>query len=208
MLLREMVIIIMDNLIIALTGPSGAGKTTLSDRLVLEDNFYVPTHTTTRKRRSDDSDNLYRYFSHESFRNEVLLNNFLFWSGDSDIIDKRYGNYYGLLKKDFYDASFHNRLIFYISYKDIETILSLKNAGLNIEIVNLLYRNLRESMVMRLIGNERNHTPEEIKNRIVCAEDYEMKFRKILDSHDVLKIYTDVYNEEETYNIVKTRKLK
>lgn len=198
----------MDNLIIALTGPSGSGKTTLSDKLVLRDNFFVPTHTTTRSPRTDDSTGLYRHLNHDEFRREALLNNFLFWSGDSDIIDMSCGNFYGVLKRDFDNCLTHNRLILYVSYKDIENIFKLKKAGYNIEIINLLYSNLQLCMPIRLTSNNRNHSKEDIKNRITCAMEYEKNFRCLLDSYDILKIYTDLYDEEETYDIVKSRKLK
>lgn len=198
----------MKKIIIAITGPSGVGKSTLGDKLVENDDFVLPVHTTTRVPRLDDQIGFYRYLSHEEFRTEVVLNNFLFWSGDNSIVDKKYGNYYGILNNDYNMVSYNDRVIFFISYKDIDTILSLKKIGYNIEIVNLLYFDIEKSMEQRLSIGTRNHSIEDIRKRIQCAKDYEKLFRKKLDDNDVLKIYTDLCDSEETYSIVKRKKIK
>lgn len=198
----------MNKIIIAITGPSGVGKNTLSDKLVEKDGFVVPTHTTTRNPRSDDADGFYRYLTHNEFKNEVCLNNFLYWSGDNTIIDKKYGNYYGMLKKDYGIISEKSRIVIFISYKDIDSILYLKQMGYNIEIVNLLYNDIEKNMIKRLSDVNRNHSAEDIKRRIECAISYEKQFRQKMDSYDVLKIYTDLCDADETYNIVKKKKIK
>ena len=198
----------MNKMIIAITGPSGVGKSTLSDKLVKNDGFVVPTHTTTRSPRSDDVVGFYRYLSHDEFKNDVILNKFLYWSGDSNVIDKKYGNYYGMLKSDYHDVSKNDKIVIFISYKDIDSILYLKSIGYNIEVVNLLYYDIDENMIIRLSDASRNHSEEDIKRRIECAKSYEELFRQKLDGYNVLKIYTDLCDEEETYNIVKKKKIK
>lgn len=52
--------------IIAVTGPSGAGKTTLVNELSKRHNLAVPKHCTTREPRGDDN-GLYRYLTHEEY---------------------------------------------------------------------------------------------------------------------------------------------
>ncbi len=198
----------MNKIIIAITGPSGVGKNTLCDKLVEKDGFVVPKHTTTRNPRCDDAVGFYRYLNHDEFKNNVILNKFLYWSGDSSIIDKKYGNYYGMLKSDYYAVSQNDGIIIFISYKDIDSILYLQTIGYNIEVVNLLYYDIDKSMIIRLSETSRNHSEEDIKRRIECAKSYEELFRKKLDAYNVLKIYTDLCDEEETYKIVKKRKIK
>lgn len=198
----------MNEVIIAITGPSGVGKTTLGDNLVEREGFVVPMHTTTRNPRSDDVDGFYRYLTHNEFKREVCLNNFLYWSGDNDIIDKKYGNYYGMLKADYGIISEKSRIVIFISYKDIGSMLYLKKMGYNIEVVNLLYSDIENSMIERLSVGNRRHSMEDIKRRIECAIRYEKQFRQEIDSYDVLKIYTDLCDADETYNIVKKKKVK
>ncbi len=198
----------MNKIIIAITGPSGVGKNTLCDKLVENDDFVTPVHTTTREPRTDDVVGFYRYLEHSVFRNEVLLNNFMYWSGDNKVVDKKYGNFYGLLKSDYRVVSRKNRIIVFISYKDIDAILYLKKIGYNIEIVNLLYYDIEKNMLNRLSDGNRNHSEEDIKKRIECAKMYEKQYRKKLDSSEVLKVYTDLYDADETYNIVKKIKIR
>lgn len=198
----------MKRIIIAITGPSGVGKTTLSNQLIKKDDFVTPVHTTTRMPRDDDEKGFYRYINHEEFKTEVDLNNFLFWSGDNFIIDEKYGNYYGILNRDYNVVSYYDRLIFFISYKDIDTIFQLKYNGYNIEIVNLSYFDIEGSMEKRLSDERRNHSQEDIRKRIICAKKYEELFEQKINDYNILKIYTDLYNIDETYEIVKKKIIK
>ena len=79
--------------IIAITGPSGAGKTTLGDLLVARHDIAVPYHCTTRDRRSDDKDGFYRYLSHEEYSELLQQGKFLLSSGDGPVVSKQYGNF-------------------------------------------------------------------------------------------------------------------
>ena len=54
--------------LIAITGPSLAGKTTLTDSLKKQDNIIVPRHITTREQRVDDEPGFYRYVSVDDFQ--------------------------------------------------------------------------------------------------------------------------------------------
>ncbi len=84
--------------IIAITGPSGAGQTTLGDKLILHHDIAIPRHCTTREKRMDDKDGFYRYLSHDIYRSMFDNGEFLISSGDGKIISKEFGNFYGVLK--------------------------------------------------------------------------------------------------------------
>lgn len=190
------------NIIIAMTGPSGVGKTTISNKLIERSSFVTPRHTTTRKERQDDVPLFYRYLSHDEFKNKANNKEFFYWSGDNEIIDKKYGNYYGVLNNDYEVVSKNDRVIIFISYKDIDSIRALINKGYNIKIVNLVYADLENSMTKRLSQGLRNHSREEIEKRIACAKDYELRFGEKLNSPDILKIRTDITSIDDTYDIV------
>lgn len=191
-----------NNIIIAITGPSGVGKTTLSNNLIEKSSFVTPRHTTTRNERLDDIPLFYRYLSHDEFKNKANNEEFLYWSGDNEIIDKKYGNYYGVLTSDYEVVSTNDKIIVFISYKDIDSIRNLISKGYNIKIVNLVYANLENSMAKRLNQGLRNHSKEEIEKRIACAKDYELRFGEKLSSPDILKISTDITSIDDTYDIV------
>lgn len=196
----------MKKIIIAITGPSGVGKSTLGDLLIKRENFITPTHSTTRAPRSDDKEGFYNYLSHELFKAFADNNEFLFWSGDSNEINIDNGNFYGVLNQDYEIVSYCDKIIVFISYKDISTILDLKNKGYNIEIVNLVYNDLDTNMIYRLTNSDRSHTIKDINSRIRIAKEYEEKYKDVLNSSNILKIPTDLVGIEDTYNIV-TKKL-
>lgn len=198
-------------LIVALTGPSGIGKTTLGDKLKERAGFIIPIHSTTRNRRNDDEIGFYRYLDHCQFNKYVHDNKFLFWSGDNDIVDKKYGNYYGILKDDYEQVQNYDRILFFISYKDLNSISNLINEGYNIKIINLIYSDLERNMPARLSDSNRLHTKQEIENRIRVAIQYENNYSQMLSSFGVLKLFGDLVDSDSIYDevfnkVVKVRK--
>ena len=196
----------MKQMIIAITGPSGIGKTTLGNLLIKRNGFIYPTHSTTRSKRNDDESGFYKYLSHYQFKEYATKNEFLFWSGDNIIIDSKYGNYYGILNQDYNKVSNYEKIIMYVSYKDIKNILKLNEQGYNFKILNLRYNDIEKNMYERLVSNNRNHTKKDIENRINCAIIYEEEFKQILSLPEIYKINSDEYDIEETYKAV-TKKL-
>ena len=69
----------------------------------------------------------------------------------------------------------------------------------------MTYQNIDETMRERLLLGERNHTQADIEKRIACAKNYEQVYSKKIESYNILRIYTDLYNSDETYNIVKKK---
>lgn len=193
-----------DKYVLAIMGPSGAGKTTLGDLLVLRNNFKVPTHCTTRVKRSDDKEGFYRYLSHEEYNEKLLKNDFLISSGDGPEVKKEYGNFYGILKEDCLNAlNENNKIIIYVSYKDINQLVHLKNQGLNIDIVGITFSNIEKGVKERLLSDaNRNHSEEDILRRIRIAISDNEKYKGLLEKHAKTIIYTDILGIEETYKKV------
>jgi guanylate kinase len=83
------------DLVLVISAPSGAGKTTLISRLMKADpRFMFSVSTTTRAPRPGEVDGVnYYYRSREDFEAMIAADDFLEWA---DV----YGNYYGTSKKE------------------------------------------------------------------------------------------------------------
>ena len=58
--------------LITITGPAYSGKTTLINHLKTNNNYVIPRHITTRKKRIDDEPGFYKYVSIDDYN--TLLN--------------------------------------------------------------------------------------------------------------------------------------
>ena len=91
-------------LMFVLSSPSGAGKTTISRRLLKTDsNLKISISHTTRKRRpGESSGHDYHFVDEASFNDSVSKGTFLEWA-------KVFGNYYGTLAEPVEEALSHGR---------------------------------------------------------------------------------------------------
>lgn len=194
----------VNNRIVAIMGPSGAGKTTLANNLSNRLNLVIPRHCTTRNPRKDDEVGFYRYLSHEDYKREFDDGKFLISSGDAIEIKREYGNFYGVLKSDCLDAwDKSDTIILFTSYKDIMRLTELKRCGISVDIVNLTYTDIEQGVKSRLIGNmDRNHSKEDIESRIRCALNDTHRYKDELLEYAKISIFTDKFDIEETYEKV------
>lgn len=192
--------------IIAIMGPSGAGKTTLGDILSSRQEIAIPRHCTTRSQRGDDRNDFYRYLTHDEYRELLEEEQFLISSGDGPVVRKEYGNFYGVLINDCLNAwQKSNVIILFVSYKDIESLIALKEKQIDVDIVNLTFVDIEKGVASRLINSPtREHSQKEINNRIQCALSDTEKYSKALTLYAKTIVYTDILDIEQTYNKVCT----
>lgn len=137
-----------DKDIITIMGPSGAGKTTIGNMIVKIYDYGVPRHCTTRKQRADDQQGFYRYLEHNEFKKYADDGKYLLWSGDSKVICKENGTFYGILLEDCEEKLLEKKkIILYVSYKDLEAIINLREKlgklGISVKMLNLTYSNFQ-----------------------------------------------------------------
>ena len=138
-----------EGIIIILSSPSGAGKTTLVKEISRINNFQISISHTTRKPRSNETDGKDYYFVSESeFKNLIREDKFLEYA-------KVFQNYYGS-SKDVIFKKLKNgeNVIFDIDWQGTQQI---KKQKLNYKIITIfILPPSREELYNRLLNRDRN----------------------------------------------------
>ena len=110
-----------DGVMIVLSSPSGAGKTTLSKLLSKQNNYYISVSYTTRKPRINEIDSQdYHFVNEEEFKSLIKNNEFLEYA-------KVFNNYYGTVKSSVINnLDKGKKLIFDIDWQGTEQIKEKK----------------------------------------------------------------------------------
>ncbi len=110
-----------DGVMIVLSSPSGAGKTTLSKLLSKQNNYYISVSHTTRKPRINEIDSQdYHFVSEHEFKSLIKNNEFLEYA-------KVFNNYYGTAKSSVINnLDKGKKLIFDIDWQGTEQIKEKK----------------------------------------------------------------------------------
>ena len=110
-----------DGVMIVLSSPSGAGKTTLSKLLSKQNNYYISVSHTTRKPRINEVDSQdYHFVSEDEFKSLIKNNEFLEYA-------KVFNNYYGTDKSSVIsNLDKGKKLIFDIDWQGTEQIKEKK----------------------------------------------------------------------------------
>jgi len=110
-----------DGVMIVLSSPSGAGKTTLSKLLSKQNNYYISVSHTTRKPRINEIDSQdYHFVSEKEFKYLIKNNEFLEFA-------KVFNNYYGTVKSPVINnLDKGKKLIFDIDWQGAEQIKEKK----------------------------------------------------------------------------------
>ena len=138
-----------EGIIVILSSPSGAGKTTLVKEISRKNNFQISISHTTRKPRSNEIDGKDYFFVSESeFKHLIDHNKFLEYA-------KVFKHYYGS-SKDVVFKKLNNgeNIIFDIDWQGTQQI---KNQKLNYKIVTIfILPPSRNELYNRLLNRDRN----------------------------------------------------
>ena len=138
-----------EGIIVILSSPSGAGKTTLVKEISKKNNFQISISHTTRKPRSNETDGKdYFFVSHTEFKNLIDEDKFLEYA-------KVFQNYYGS-SKDIVFKKLNNaeNVIFDIDWQGTQQI---KKQKLNYKIITIfILPPSRDELYNRLLNRDRN----------------------------------------------------
>ncbi|MDC0409464.1 guanylate kinase [Pelagibacteraceae bacterium] len=145
-----------ENIMVILSSPSGAGKTTLTKKLQQKyNNFKISVSHTTRPPRSNEVDGVdYNFITKKKF--EDLINDKEFYE-----YAKIFDNYYGTLKKNVDKILKKNDIIFDIDWQGTRQLSKFKE----LKLVKLyLITDSKSELKKRLLNRDQN-TKEEIEKR-------------------------------------------
>ena len=113
------------NIMVILSSPSGAGKTTITKKIQQKyPSFKISVSHTTRKPRSNEVNGVDYYFvSLEEFEELIKKNKFYEYA-------KIFGNFYGTLKKNVDDTIKQNDIIFDIDWQGTKKLSQFSNLKL------------------------------------------------------------------------------
>ncbi|MDA8711546.1 guanylate kinase, partial [Alphaproteobacteria bacterium] len=150
------------NFCIVLSSPSGAGKTSISKKILQKDNkISLSISCTTRpKRKGEINKRDYIFLSEENFQKQIKNGDFLEYASV-------FGNRYGTLRQTV--NRFFNKkrdVLFDIDWQGYQ---QLKQSGMEVVGIFILPPNKKE--LIRRLKNRGRDTTEEMKKRMSLAQD-------------------------------------
>tara|TARA_B100000963_G_scaffold360079_1_gene389645 strand:+ start:1300 stop:1884 length:585 start_codon:yes stop_codon:yes gene_type:complete len=145
-----------ENIMVILSSPSGAGKTTITKKIQQKyKNFKISVSLTTRAPRSNEIDGIdYHFVSQDKFKKYINENKFYEYA-------KIFENYYGTLKKNVDDTIKSNDILFDIDWQGTKQLSKFDNLKL---IKIYLITSDKEEIKKRLLNRNQNSN-EEVQKR-------------------------------------------
>ena len=162
-----------EGIIVILSSPSGAGKTTLVKKIAYEKNFSISISHTTRKPRSYEVDGLHYFFaSNSEFKKLITNEKFLEHA-------KVFNNYYGSSKDIVIDKlNKGENIIFDIDWQGTEQI---KKKDLKYKIITIfILPPSRDELFKRLLNRDNNDKEianermKQFKEDVLHWKDYDL----------------------------------
>ena len=176
-----------DGVMIVLSSPSGAGKTTLSKLLSKQNNYYISVSHTTRKPRINEVDSKdYHFVSEEEFKSLIKNNEFLEYA-------KVFNNYYGTVKSlVINNLDKGKKLIFDIDWQGTEQI---KKKKLQYKLITFFILPPSKKVLFERLSNR------DMKNKLIVEERMKQFSKDVLhwNNYDYVVIND---NLENCYNEV------
>ena len=163
-----------DGIVVVLSSPSGAGKTTLVKKIAQENNFKISISYTTRKPRTNELNGKdYFFISEEKFKNLIKNKEFLEHA-------KVFENYYGSSKSQvFENLNKGKNVIFDIDWQGTEQI---KRQKLNYKLITFF-----------ILPPSKSELFDRLKNR-------DMKDKNIVEKR--MKQFNEDIKQWENYDFV------
>ena len=138
-----------DGIMIILSSPSGAGKTTLVNLLSKQNNFHISISHTTRKARPNEINKKDYYFvNEEEFKRLIKNEEFLEYA-------KVFNNFYGTTRTPVIDKLNNGNVLFDIDWQGADQI---KNKKLDYKLVIFLFYLAKEVLFERLSNRDKRQT--------------------------------------------------
>ncbi len=201
-----------DGIVVVLSSPSGAGKTTLVKKIAQENNFKISISYTTRKPRTSEVNGKdYFFISEEEFKNLIKNKEFLEYA-------KVFENYYGSSKSQvFENLNKGENVIFDIDWQGTEQI---KKHKLNYKLITffilpptkselfnrLKNRDMKDKSIVEKRMKQFNEDIKHWKNYdfVVINDDLEKCYNEIVKFiNDKIEKFEISYDKKNILNHVK-----
>ena len=176
-----------DGIIVVLSSPSGAGKTTLVKKIAQKNNFKISISYTTRKPRTNEVDGKdYFFISEEEFKNLINNQEFLEYA-------KVFQNYYGSSKNQVFEKlNKGENVIFDIDWQGTDQI---KKKKLDYKIITFFILPPSKSELFKRLKNrdmkDKNIVEERMKQFNEDIEHWE-NYDFVVINDDLDKCYNEI----------------
>ena len=186
-----------NNIMVILSSPSGAGKTTISKKIQQKyQNFKISVSHTTRKPRSNEVEGIDYFFIKENdFKNKIKKNEFYEYA-------KIFGNYYGTSKTSVLNLLKNkNDVLFDIDWQGTQQLSKFKE--LNLLKIFILPPSKKE-LKKRLI--QRNQDKPDVVEERLKAYDADSAHKEDYDSVVINDNLENCFKEVEKIILMKKNK--